>query len=96
MVREKYIDAFKHIINAKEKYYPDDNDMQIRMSYDCANDILTLLKEQEAKSIVATTTEFLGVPMVTHHNCPKCGKGLYGASGQINYCSFCGQAVKLE
>ena len=71
-------------------------DKSVGVHIDALNDALDLLKEQEAKSVVTTTTEFLGVPMVTHHNCPKCGKGLYGASGQTNYCSFCGQAVKWE
>ena len=55
-----------------------------------------LLKEQEAKHVIITLKDFMGFPITTHHSCPSCGKGLYGASGEINYCSFCGQKLLWE
>lgn len=48
--REKYIDIFKQIVKAKKKYYRNDNDeIPIRISYQCAVDILALLKEQDSE-----------------------------------------------
>ena len=50
--KEKYIDIFKQIVKAKKKYYRNDNDeIPIRISYQCVVDILALLKEQEAREL---------------------------------------------
>ena len=62
---------------------------------------LDLLKEQEAKEtmVVESTNVYTGLP-ISH--CPKCGvsldRYLYGRQyeGEINYCPFCGQAIKWE
>ena len=62
-------------------------------------DILSMLKEQEAKPVIESTNMYTGLP-ITH--CPKCGKSLdrylYGRQqeGEINFCPYCGQAVKWE
>lgn len=44
--REKYIDIFEQIVKAKKKYYRND-EIHIRISYQCVVDILDLLKDQE-------------------------------------------------
>ena len=55
------------------------------------------LKEQEATMVIESENMYTGLP-ITH--CPKCGKSLdrylYGRQqeGEINFCPYCGQAVK--
>ena len=55
------------------------------------------LKEQEATMVIESENMYTGLP-ITH--CPKCGKSLdrylYGRrqEGEINFCPYCGQAVK--
>ena len=65
------------------------------------NDAIFLLKELEPKEVMVaeSTNMYTGLP-ITH--CPKCGvsldRYLYGRQyeGEINYCPFCGQAIKWE
>ena len=45
--RDEYIKVLKKIVKAKKKYYPDDENMTIKISYQAVVDILALLKEQE-------------------------------------------------
>ena len=62
---------------------------------------IAMLKEQEAKEAMVeeSTNLYTGLPVA---HCPKCGvsldRFLYGRryEGQINYCPFCGQAIKWE
>ena len=62
-------------------------------------DAITLLKAQDAEEVKGSTNMYTGLP-ITH--CPKCGvsidRYLYGRQheGQINYCPYCGKAVKWK
>ena len=66
-----------------------------------SDDALALLKEQEGKEamVVESANLYTGLPI---SRCPKCGvkldRFLYGRQyeGEINYCPFCGQAIKWE
>ena len=56
------------------------------------NDVLKLLKEQEAVEPYSMNAER------TYGICPKCGKIVfrYGNVEENHYCGVCGQAVKWE
>ena len=75
-------------------------EMAVMQAYKCENrvrDALELLKEQRATMVIESENMYPGIP-ITH--CPKCGKSLdrylYGRrqEGEINFCPYCGQAVK--
>ena len=92
--REKYIEVLSQIVKTAEKF----NDYApIEISLVCVKDILELLKEQEAKTVIKAKNMYTGLP-ITH--CPKCSKSLdrylYGRrqEGEINFCPYCGKAVK--
>ena len=86
--REKYIDVFKHIVKAKKKYYPDDDDMVIRMSYGFAKDILALLEEQEP--VKPKETGFhIPISISFNYEC-KCGAPIVQDQP---FCMKCGKAM---
>jgi predicted RNA-binding Zn-ribbon protein involved in translation (DUF1610 family) len=93
--REKYIDIFKQIVKANKKYYRNDNDdIPIRISYQCVVDILALLKDQETTSTGKTRT----------FQCEKCGYGIddiylsneHDFDVYPHFCPNCGRSVKWE
>ena len=63
------------------------------------DDAITRLKKQEATMVIESENMYTGLP-ITH--CPTCGKSLdrylYGRQheGEINFCPYCGQALKWE
>ena len=93
--REKIICAIEKAKKQSEEYALD----RIIVPFREADMILALLKKQEAKPIVYTDNPCTGLPVA---RCPKCGKSLdrylYGRrqEGEINFCPYCGQAVKWE
>lgn len=82
--REKYVEILSEITEAAKKF---NEDVPIRISLICVKDILELLKEQEP----ALPTWSQGKAY-----CGKCGHRLprKGADMEINYCGYCGWAVK--
>ena len=83
--REKYIDIFEQIVKAKKKYYRND-EVPIRISYQCVVDILDLLKEQE--EVEPTWQQGKAY-------CGSCGKRIPLKIG-ARFCHKCGQAVKWK
>ena len=75
------------------------NQNTLLVTLDVLKEILALLKEHEGKPVIESTNMYTGLP-ITH--CPKCGKSLdrylYGRrqEGEINFCPYCGQAVKWD
>ena len=61
-----------------------------------AEAILEIMKKQVPQRPIVTEHEsvFKGVCFNRHIDCPRCGKGLYGGSGFMNYCVTCGQAIE--
>lgn len=86
MDREKVINGLKELHGSQE-------------TMELISDTITLLKKQEATMVIESENMYTGLP-ITH--CPKCGKSLdkylYGRQheGKINFCPYCGQAVKWE
>lgn len=74
------------------RMYHSDSEVQ-----NIAKETLDLLKSQEATMVIESENMYTGLP-ITH--CPMCGKSLdrylYGRQheGKINFCPYCGQAVK--
>jgi hypothetical protein len=83
--REKYIEILSNTAKAAKNY---NGDIPIRISLECVEDILELLKKQEAvkpvQHLIYTTRGWF---------CGAC-------DGRLNrlgkYCSFCGRKVKWE
>ena len=62
------------------------------------SDAIALLKEQEPKPVTFADNS---MTKLQYSRCPSCGEAidryLYGRTGQqVNYCSYCGQAVKWD
>ena len=55
------------------------------------DDVLALLKEQEAKPVIVTTNAY----GTRFYHCPKCNRELLVYPRQL-YCSNCGQKVKWD
>ena len=98
--REKVIKHFEHLLNAAKGNYQDFVDLTV----DVGEEILALLKEQEAREPHYTTLRYIvdGKEVaVQHPECPRCienGLLLWDAEiekGQA-YCKRCGQAVKWD
>lgn len=84
--KEKIIRHFEHLLNAAKSNYQDFVDLTV----DAGEEILALLKEQEAITIKKTKEHGFGV---YGGICPKCRNWIQSAH---SYCGFCGQAVKWE
>lgn len=63
----------------------------IFMTVDEAEDIVTLLKEQEPKLVELHTNAY----GTRFYFCPKCKRELFHTR-DLNFCEKCGQAVKWE
>ena len=96
MDRENVINGLEHCMNRENTNCPSCPYCHGGCVGDLCADAFELLKEQKAKPVITTTKDFMGIPVAIRHSCPSCGKGLYGASGDINYCSFCGQKLLWE
>ena len=86
MDKEKLIKHFEHLLNAAKGNYQDFVDLTV----DVGEEILALLKEQEAVTIKKTKEHGFGV---YGGICPKCRNWIQSAH---SFCGFCGQAVKWE
>ena len=90
--REKYIEVLSKTVNAVKEL---NEDAPIKISLECVEDILELLKEQE------TEWEHLwDAPDGTFKGrCKKCGFVHFFIEGhgeQYKFCPECGRAVKQE
>ena len=86
--REKYIEVLSNTAKAVKEF---NEDIPIKISLKCIEDILELMKEQEAKPVIVTTNAY----GTRFYHCPKCNHDLYVYPRQL-YCSNCGQKVKWE
>lgn len=92
--REKTIEELKRYLN-----YP-------KPLCDVAQQAITLLKEQEAKNVIAEKHKILLDDSYdeaqfgedTFYHCPSCNRNLSRThmNKDIHFCSSCGQAVKWE
>jgi len=61
------------------------------------DDVIAILKEQEAKPIAYTDNPYTGLPVA---RCPKCAKFARQfhsiTTEETHYCPWCGQAVKWK
>ena len=90
--REKYIDVLSNTVKTVKEY---NEDTPIKISLQCVEDILTLLKEQEAVE-----------PLAKEDDSYECicgaivGWDELDASGivqaRLNYCPFCGKPITWE
>ena len=78
--REKYIDVLSKAVKAMKEY---NDDAPIRISLECIEDILELLKGQEA----VEPTWNRGKPF-----CGVCGLRIHGGK----FCSECGRPIAWE
>lgn len=78
--REKYIEVLSKAAKTVKEF---NEDTPIKISLECIEDILELLKEQEAE----TPTWHLGKPF-----CGACGLRIRGGK----YCSECGRPIAWE
>lgn len=86
--REKYIEVLSKAAKTVKEF---SEDIPIKISLVCVEDILELLKEQEPKQVNDIAQQiscFSGI-------CPSCGKMLNTTCNK-NFCGECGQAVKWE
>lgn len=88
MDREKYIDVLSKKVKAVKEC---NEDAPIKISLECIEDILELLKEQEAKHVEVCGQMFT----IKYGHCPKCGKGI-DSEAYPHWCGFCGQEVKWK
>lgn len=86
MDREKVISTFEKIISVCKE----DGCDFVDLTFEDAEQILALLKEQEAVTIKKTKEHGFGV---YGGICPKCRNWIQSAH---SFCGFCGQAVKWE
>jgi len=84
--REKVIKAFEHLLNAAKGNYQDFVDLTV----DGGEEILALLKEQEAVEPKAIRMNAFGHPV---YACGKCGHLI---TESMNYCHECGKRIKWE
>ena len=86
--RKKYIEILSKTAKTVKEF---NEDTPIKISLKCIEDILELLKEQEAVTIKKTKEPYgYGV---YGGICPKCRNWIQSAH---SFCGFCGQAVKWE
>lgn len=76
-----------HLIKEIQNAEPENG--MFSVSKGAINEILDLLKEQEAKPVIVTTNAY----GTKFYHCPRCNRDLYTYPRQL-YCSNCGQAVK--
>lgn len=76
--REKYIEVLNKTVKTVNE------DAPIKISLECIEDILELLKEPEPKMMELCNGELY---------CPSCGEKL---KSYYHYCNECGQAVKWD
>ena len=85
--REKYIEVLSKTVKEVKEY---NDDAPIRISLECIEDILELLKEQDA--MLVEHSVFDGMK---YGGCPRCNARI---DNLVNpkACGYCGQAVKWE
>ena len=86
--REKYIEVLSKTVKAVKEL---NRDAPIKISLECVEDILELLKEQEPKSVLSNHVR----RYARKGFCPKCHQEIEWLFNR-QYCGFCGQAVKWE
>ena len=86
--REKVISKFEKIISVCKE----DGCDFVDLSFEDAEQILALLKEQEPQSVIVREEPQNG-KILWFADCPKCKHGIERDKHK-NFCGFCGQAVK--
>ena len=91
--RKQYIDILSRIVKQKKEF--NDND-PVKISLECVEDILELLKEQEPTVLLENPHKPYGIstnansPWISR--CPRFGKKIEGK--KTKFCKYCGQKVK--
>ena len=85
--REKYIEVLSKTAKAAKEL---NEDAPIKISLVCIEDILELLKEQEAKEVIHPYFKACSKGESLYGTCPKCRHRIIEKS---NFCGNCGQAV---
>ena len=88
MDREKAISTFEKIISVCKE----DGCDFVDLSFEDAEQILALLKEQEPQSVIVREEPQNG-NILWFADCPKCKHGIERDKHK-HFCGFCGQAVK--
>ena len=85
--REKYIEVFKQ---DNKKVKESNENTPIKISLECIEDILELLKEEAVEPICQIIFD------VPYYFCGSCKNMLNMYATKAKYCSKCGKAVKWE
>lgn len=91
--REKYIEVLSNTAKAVKKF---NEDIPIKISLECIEDILELLKEQEAVKPVITpwSVNEDGEVEIAKRECGQCGYQFF--TEKPNYCENCGTPILWE